>query len=263
LGDFIFPVLIAIVVGGFSWGRWYGPLLTVTPLASPRRVRTPLYLVPIFCFTVVFLVLLFLASPDVRNDTSYIIAYLCLSIGWLGGATLVFPLLGVSARDDVIERNNHSALWTLAGALISVTLCFAGANIGSGPGPEVVFFCAILATCSLFFQWFILEAISAPSDAITVERDENAGIRLAGFLVGTGLLLGGAVAGDWASAHQTLLDFCFRAWPSIVLLAIAAILERVYRRRTEPAGQCDRGTFGIASLYILSSAVWVVARGWQ
>jgi uncharacterized membrane protein YjfL (UPF0719 family) len=205
----------------------------------------------------------FLASLDVRNDAFYMPFYLLLGAGWLGGATFLFPLFGVNARDDVIERSNPAASWTVCGALIGVTLCYGGANIGNGPGPGVVLFCALLGTATFFLLWLALELVSAPSEAITVERDEGVGIRVAGLLAGFGILLGAAVAGDWVSAYGTIVDFCLRGWPVIPLLAVAAALERVFKNQVQPFGQPDGRSFGIGALYVLASAMCVAARGWR
>jgi uncharacterized membrane protein YjfL (UPF0719 family) len=179
----------------------------------------------------------------------------------LGGTTFIFPLLGVSARDDVVERRNTAASYAVGGALLGVTMCFAGANVGSGPGPEVVFFCAILSTAAFFFLWFVLESIAHPSEAITVDRDEEAAVRLAGFLVATGILLGGAVAGNWESPSGTLQDFCTFGWPAIVLLIIALTWERINNASTHTIRHGRWKSYAAASFYIIASLAWVLKRG--
>ena len=108
-----------------------------------------------------------------------------------------------------MERANGSASLAVAGAIIGITLAYAGGNIGDGPGWWVVVFCAALATLALFAAWMLLELASGVSDAVTVDRDPSAGMRLGGFLVACGLILGRS-AGDWISVDATVRDFVLR-----------------------------------------------------
>ena len=54
------------------------------------------------------------------------------------------------------------------------------------------------------------------------------GVRAAGFFVGTGLILGRAVAGDWVSSAATVRDFVLVGWPALLLLAGAFFLEKTF-----------------------------------
>jgi hypothetical protein len=89
----------------------------------------------------------------------------------------------------------------------------AGANIGDGPGFEVVLFCSVLATFYLLVLWFLIAWASGLADSITIECDLGAGIRAGGWFAGTGVVIGACVAGDWISAAATLRDFVRYAWP--------------------------------------------------
>ena len=129
----------------------------------------------------------------------------------------------------LIAAGAPSAAVAIAGALLGITLCFAGGNIGDGPGWWVVVFSAGVATAGLFAAWLLLEALTGISDTVTIDRDLAAGVRLGGLLVACGLRLGWAVAGDWISAEATLRDFAANAWLVLVLLAIAVLVERVAR----------------------------------
>src|SRR4051812_13339427 len=84
--------------------------------------------------------------------------------------------------------------------------CHAGANIGNGPGWWVVIFSAALATGSLLVLWIALADLTPVADAVAIDRDPAAGIRLGGWLAASGLVLGRAVAGDWESAWQTVAE---------------------------------------------------------
>jgi uncharacterized membrane protein YjfL (UPF0719 family) len=169
--------------------------------------------------------------------------------------------LGIIPRDDAVERRNLAAAIAISGAMLGILLCFAGGNIGDGPGWWVVVFCALLSTAALFVAWTILEMATRVSEVITVDRDTSAGMRLAAFLTACGLILGRAVAGDWLSTEATLRDFLQTAWPVLPLLIVAIVLERVLRPNRENPVRASL-TAGLipAALYVAAAAYYVL--GW-
>lgn len=228
-GDELVISFCSMVVAGLTWGVWYAQprwIRTLRPAATARRL---LDIAPILSAAVLLGVLKVLSAHDVRDDIRYLGLYFLLGAAWVGVAMFCIPVSGISARDDVLERGNASAAWGIAGAMLGITLCFAGGNIGDGPGWWVVVFSAVLATIGLFAVWLLFEALTGVSDTVTIDRDLSAGLRLGGLLVACALLLGRAVAGDWVSAGETLRDFAESAWPVLVLLALAVLVERVAR----------------------------------
>ena len=150
-------------------------------------------------------------------------------MSWVGVFSRCFVFLGLSPHDDVVERRNASAAPATAGAMLAVACCYAGGNVGDGPGWWVVVFAGLLATGALFLAWYLLESIGKVSDAVTVERDVAAGWRLGGLLLALGLIFGRGVAGDWVSAGATCSDFVRVAWPAVPLVVGAGMLERSAR----------------------------------
>mgnify|MGYP006204508805 CR=1 FL=1 len=96
---------------------------------------------------------------------------------------------------EMAERGNAAAAYAGAGAVVAIALCFAGGNIGDGPGWWVVVFSAALSTGVFYLLWLFFEGQASISDAITIDRDPAVALRIAGFFVGSGLILGRAVAG--------------------------------------------------------------------
>lgn len=191
------------------------------------RSKAFLWLLIMFaCTCAVYFVLLKWSSPSVRDDIAEVSFYLVFSIGWIGFAQATLAFLGISLRDDVAERGNGSAGFAVGGLTVAVTCCVAGANVGDGPGFEVVLFCAALATTTLFLLWILVAQSSSAAEAITVERDLGTGIRIGGWFAGTGIVLGACVAGDWISLAATLRDFAKYSWPVIVFAGGFAIFER-------------------------------------
>jgi uncharacterized membrane protein YjfL (UPF0719 family) len=175
----------------------------------------------------------FLADPEVRSDPIYTLAYFVGGLLWLRFCLLLVQFLGIDWITDVVQKNNHAAMWAWSGAALGFTFCYAGANVGSGPGPEVVFFCAALASGSMLLAWFLLESLCgfAISESITIEREDALGIRLAIFVVSVGLIAGFATAGDWQSLSATVWDFTRFGWPIALVLLCAAGYENWARRR--------------------------------
>ena len=261
-GDEIVVSLFSMVIAGITWAFWY---------ASPRQIRRlrgsgggqrVLDLAPLACGIVLLAVLKMLSSFDVRDDIRYIALYFLLGAAWVGFAMYCIPVSGISARDDVLERGNSSAAWVIAGAMLGITLCFAGGNIGDGPGWWVVVLSAGLATGGLFAVWLLLESMTGVSDTVTIDRDLAGGVRLGAFLVACGLRLGWAVAGDWVSAEATVRDFASKGWLVLVLLVIAVLVERVARpTREHPVPSLFANGIVPALIFLAGSLVHILRLG--
>ncbi len=143
----IFAFIASVFLSIKGWVPWYGDIASVNRLRVPVQKRIVLLTIPLVCLILILAVLTKLASTTVRSNALYIGFYLLVGAGWLGGVTtLIFPFLGISARDDVLERGNRSASWALTGALTGASCSFAGANVGNGPGVEAVLFSAVLSS---------------------------------------------------------------------------------------------------------------------
>jgi uncharacterized membrane protein YjfL (UPF0719 family) len=224
---------LSLILAGILWLGWLWQVCLQARRCSRFADRWLLLAVPALCAALLWGVLRNLAADDVREAPVYLYLYMVLGAAWLAVAVRFLPLFGLSARDDVVERGNRAAALALSGALLGITLCYAGGNIGNGPGWWVVVFCAALATGALFALWFSLDQVTGLADAVTIDRDPAAGVRAAAFFLGTGLILGRAVAGDWESATATVSDFGAAGWPALVLFLLAVYVERHLRPTAE------------------------------
>ncbi len=245
-------LLLFILAGaGYFWWRWYRDILVVSTLGRPLSFRHPLLFAPLLCGLVLFRILRLYAAHDVRNSPLYLCFYMALGALVVGAcAQWGFPILGLSARDDAVERQNRPALHAIVAALMGCTLCFAGGNIGNGPGWWVVVFCAALSLGAFFLLWLALAAFGRAVESITIDRRPSAAFRTGGFFVACGLVLGRAVAGDWISADATLMDFLAVSWPLLILLGLAVALERLL------AGP-DKPETGVVLAGILPGLAWI------
>jgi len=226
-GDEVFALIISFIVGIFGWRTWLGGLLLLQPLTRKPAMQFLGWLSPVAAGAALLFVLFKCSSSDVRDAPIYIFFYMVMGFGWAGLWNLILPYAGLSFRDDALELDNDSAGLAIAGSLVGVTLAFAGANIGQGPGWWVVVFCALLGTAVMLILWMIGAGITCVADTITIDRDMAAGWRAAGFFIGAGLILGRAVAGDWQSANQTVIDFLVHGWPVLVLWGITLALDKM------------------------------------
>jgi hypothetical protein len=209
---------------------------------------------------VLWSVLRTMSSFDVQDDTRYLAMYLAIGAAWTGFGVRLTPWLGLDARRDVAERRNEAAAVAIGGAVIACALCFAGGNIGDGPGWWVVLIAALMASAGLFAVWGLVERMSNVSETVTIERDLAAGIRLAGILIAAGLVLGRGVAGDWVSLDATIRDFVLTAWPVLPLAAIAVLVERLARPTVEqPSASVAVWGAAPALLYVGFAALYILS----
>ncbi|MBL8843774.1 MAG: hypothetical protein JNL90_19790 [Planctomycetes bacterium] len=249
---------LACVLGGF--GRWYWRLLGARRLRSGPSAARPLALTPLLCAGLLLVALRQWSASDVRDSPRYLYFYDLLGCAWIWGFALLLVPFGLCARDDVAERSNRAAAHALCGALLGATAAYAGANIGDGPGFEVVLFSAALASGALLLVVLLSSAIGRSIELVTLERDAAAGLRLGGLFAAGGLLAGRAAAGDWKSVEATVRDFVDAGWPLLALAAAAAVIDRIARPTIERPTPSPLALGWIPAIgYVAAALLWV----WQ
>ena len=204
-------------------------------------------------------------ASEVRANASDVFFLTFVGAVWLVLATKLFSWLGLSFRDDAVERRNIAALTALCGAVPAVALTYIGGSLGEGPSYWNNVFSASLGTVGLLGVWLLLELGAKVSVSIAEERDFASGLRMCGFLLAIGLVLGRAAAGDWHSESATVRDFIHDGWPATILWATALVIERLLRpsrRRPFPAWP----SCGLlpALFYLALAAAWLWHLGaWE
>ncbi len=261
--DELFVLVATSVVTAVCWIRWYLVVGLVSRSHSSQGDRLLLHLTPWICAGALWGVLRAWASFDVVGDPLYLAFYMLMGAAWVGLAAQVLPLFGISPKEDVAERRNTGAAWAVVGALIGFTLCFAGANIGDGPGWWVVVFAASLSTVSLGILWVLFHRATGITDHVTIDRDPASGARLGGLLVAMGMILGRGSAGDWHGAMATVVEFLEIAWAAPLLLAAALLVERSLAPSPEKPVR-DLVTAGLlpSAGFVSAAGLVVLARGW-
>ena len=227
-------ITFASIAAAYFWFRWY---LATWPgnLNKFFRKTAPwlLVLVPLLAAAIIWYVVFYLAASDVVSDFYYIAIYFGLGVVWLKVAEYLFRFLGISAENDIVERGNLAALAAYAGGLMGIALCYAGGNIGEGPGPQAVIICAGMASVAFFVVWFVLTAFTEIDYTVTVDRDLATGIRLGSFLLASGLILGRSAVGNYFTAQIAWNDFYTHAWPVLPLLVVAILFEYLSKPTVE------------------------------
>jgi hypothetical protein len=262
-GDEVLVIVIAIVAGPLAWAYWLFRMVRIAGPARKGAAIRALTVTLLACSALIFAVLTQFASFDVVAAPVYQFMYVVVGLAWLRVVASTFVYFGLSARDDAVERGNDAALTAVAGALIAVTLCYAGGNIGDGPGWWVVLFSAALATGALLTAWAALNYVAPVADTVTIDRDAPAGIRLAAFLIALGLVFGRGVAGDWLSATRTIEDFAVALPPAAVILVLAVVIERIGQATPERPRAPMFALGVLPSLAYLAIAIAsVITMGW-
>jgi len=260
--DELFALFISGSIALFSWGRFLMQVILIRPYRYQPVIRLPWYTSVILSGVVLFYILNQWSSHDVRDSQQYTFFYFVLGAGWLGLGCYVLSYLSLCFRDDLLERNNAASGWACGGALLGIMLCFAGGNVGDGPGWWVVIYCAVLATGTAALAWIILDALTNAADNISIERDVATGMRIGGFWIATGLILGRAVAGNWVSYDAANKDFFLLGWPLLLLLTIATLVELPLR----PGGAYEKTSVFLkgavpAVAYVLGAVLYMVSLG--
>lgn len=224
-------IAILVVGGGLAtwWaGLWYYRLGATSLVPDSGRLRDLLRLAPLAGIAAIIATLTNLAASDVRNAPQYILLYALVGAAWVYGAGLSSAYLGVSARDDVIERRNPAAAIMIAAVILSQAAIYSGANVGNGPGWWVVLVSGAVAAICWVAVWLVINGAAQLHERITVDRDVPAAIRLGALMLAVGLICGRGAAGDWFSFNRTLVEFVV-IWPAAVLAVAALVVERMLR----------------------------------
>ena len=217
------------------------------------------------CAIIMALALHYWGAAEIRADLGEVIGLTFAGTIWLMLATRLFSWFGVSLVDDVTERGNVAALVSLWGAIVGTALIYMGGSVGEGPSYWNNVFSVGLGTVGMFVLWVLLEMGANVSASVAEDRDLASGIRLAGFLVSLGLILGRAVAGDWHSEEGTVRDFIYDGWWALPLLAVSMVIERFVRPSRRFPFRPWR-TYGLvpALLYLTLAGGWLWRLGaWE
>jgi hypothetical protein len=97
-----------------------------------RSTPWPFYFCAVGALALVTVTLKLWGAAQVRANVTVVLLFTFVGAVWLMLLIKLFPWLGLSLRDDFVERKNLSALVPLCGAVLALGFVYAGANIGQG-----------------------------------------------------------------------------------------------------------------------------------
>ena len=252
--DEAFILIASLSFGGIGGAVWWWRLLAVASMHDHPWMRRLLALSLPAVTALIWLGLRTWAASDVRDAPEYLLQYTAMGAAVLVSVQWILaPLLSLSGRLDVAERENAAVLWALLGAQLGFGLAWLGANFGEGPGWWCVALTGALSCGSLAALWALLLGFGGLAERLTIERDAAAGLRLGGWLVGMGLVAGRGASGDWHGGKAALRDFLWVAGPTLALSVVGfLVLERALR----PAPDQPAGDPWLAG--VVPAVVWVV-----
>lgn len=257
--DEMFALVASLAIGLIGAFRWYSPVLRLSKLGAGRSLVV-LLLAPPLALACLWGVLVTSAAVEVRTDVRYQVLFVVMGAVWVFHLPRSLVFIGVSYRDDALERRNTSAAIAIAGTIAGLAIVFAGSNMGEGPSIWNTVATALASTAALAAIVFGFGFGTSLGDSIAVERDTPTGVRFAGLVAGCGILLARASAGDWVSTAAMLNDLVAFGLPAGALSLTAMVIERALR----PRESCPRPSLfaaGVmpAAAYVASSIAYVAS----
>ena len=242
---------------------YYLPLVSISPIKRSSLQRLALACLPLATLVPTYVVLQRWADPRVVGRLDYTILFMLGGGMWIFVASRFLEVLGISIRDDAIERNNLAALVAVCGILSGVGIVYALSNVGTGATIWTTLLPGFVATIALFLMYMLVEFTGeAVTDAITIDRDVASGLRLGSAVLGCSIILGHAAAGDWASWNQTWRDLADRGWPAVPIAIAAGGLQRMLRP-TAHRPQPGILKFGVVPATLVLAAGFLVVVIWR
>ena len=261
--DEILLLLGSLAISLVGFVRWFARLRPVSKLGAHPFQRLPFYAALSIGFALVALVVWRWADQQIRDNTGYVLLVFFMGGAWITVSSAFFPWLGIGLRDDVFERRNAAAALALGGAIIAIFLIFGAATAGQGPSFWNNVFSGGLATAVFLLLWLLLAVFGQAHVSVSEERDIASGVRVGGFLLALGLILGRATAGDWQSSAQTVQELFRDGWIAGPLTFLAIFAERSLRPdKAKP--QLPVVSHGLvpAMVFLAIAVYWVMRLGW-
>lgn len=212
---------------------WYGSSFESWPPERAKLIRNVFMFLPVISSLIILFTLGLFASFDVVGSLVYILFYLSLGYAWIYLSLIMTSLFfDMSWIDDGLNLGNNAVLAPVAGSFLAATVIYSGANIGDGPGWWCVVFAGGLGMCAWFLLCLIINRLTNIFERITIERDMSCGTRIGGYLLGSGIILGRASAGDWTSFGMTIIEF-MDGWPVLILALLVLLIEIYYISKSE------------------------------
>lgn len=250
----VFSAFLAAVI----WGRFGFRIVAVRRAIATRGGGWAFLLSIAAVFGINLAILETLASADVRNAPEYLAMYSLMGLAISALNLVGLRVLGLQEA-DLSQRGNRAAGILVVCMSIASALAFAGANIGDGPGFEVVVFCAVLSGGILWAGLSLHVLISRTMYRVLVGRDSGLAVRFGAMLIAIGLVAGRSVAGTWTGYDAAFTDCAQHGLPALLLVGVDLAVDWAVSERAPGGPTLVDAMFSFA--YLAGAIVYVVFLG--
>jgi len=250
-----FPLFIALIIGGSTWGHWYYASARVFAPNSSPPLRMAVAVAPVLSIVVVFLALQSVAEPKVANSGSYQLLFAATAAISLRALFVLLRWFDLDPMNGAIASANTANAFVVLGTIIANTTLNLGANVGTGDTIASVFVPVAFGVIELGAFLFAVISVTSLAEETTSGRNLCAGCRLGGLIVASALPLSRAAMGDWISTEATIIDMTGGAWPLPLLVALAVAVERRW-----PADD-TRGTAAACVAGLIPAVLYIAVSG--
>lgn len=163
----------------------------------------------------------------------------------LAASVWVLHLVGLSLRDDALERRNTAALAALVGAIVGLGGAL-GVALSQATDLSELAVRALILVLVPSVAWWVLQHLGRMHDLVTIDRDEGAGLRAGTLLAGVGLASGRALA----LSHGSLEGFALASWPVGLLVVGGGLFERWVAGRSSASSRVLAAPVAVVLLFV-------------
>jgi hypothetical protein len=258
--DEVLVLIVALGIAFSCWGVWLVGAVESVRFGRGGWQIAVLLKTFVASLGIVVAALVSAADPQVLNGAEYVALFLFVAAVAVAAVGAVSTRFGLNALDGAVRQRNGAALLAVIGLWLGTGLINAGANVGHGDTIYTTLGPLALALATFLLLVAVQSALTRGFHAVRIDRDRPSGLRLGGLFIAWGLILGGAVAGDYESARRTMEDFVAYGWPAMWLLIIAVPLEWRLRPIVERPITSWRVPALWASGFVGAAVAWTLMR---
>jgi uncharacterized membrane protein YjfL (UPF0719 family) len=191
------------------------PLFRLGPRHASKEAR-----LVVLCAYLVSIARAYTARISTESPGTACVRAVCAA-ALLAASVHVLHVVGLSLRDDALERRNTAALAALVGAIVGLGGAL-GVAVAQATDLSELALRALILVLVPSMAWWVLQHLGRVHDLVTIDRDEGAGVRAGTLLAGVGLASGRALA----LSHGSLEAFVLASWPVGLLVVGGGLFER-------------------------------------
>ena len=132
--------------------------------------------------------------------------------------------LGLHVRDQ-LEGRNVSAAVVVAGVYVATSLTYSGALSGEGGGFWILLLFFVLGQLALLLMTYVFRWLTGYDDVQEIAAGNiAAGLALSGLLMGMGIIVGSAAAGDFTTLGKSIGGFILSLLAFLIFYPVRQVI---------------------------------------